>query len=510
MIDKNSIAFKTIAFWANGLFFAAHLVLNGKYLSSLSTDGPAASALMSTFQSVVLGSGVGMLLGTGLDFGNQVGKRNYIEAGNVAKVATCLSVFFGLISASIMFASKGIFPHIFDEGTSKIASDFFLGYGVASIPLLFLIVGPQVAFQEGDVYVPPASMFSVFALSGIASYLLAFEADLGALGVGLGGAVGSSLTAAAVILWSRRDNYEKYQLYSGGFGSYKTIRASLLSAGWRLAFQRMTEWGNLFIITTVIGSASNRDLKALNPSMLYLILFGTAQQGFAQAAGMVVSKHKGAISKAQEDSGTLVPGSESYLSIASNYRGNISTIFYSNFGAAVLNSVITVISYFARKPLAGVFLKDDNDTSVKSLAENLLWLNMLGMVADSCRIVGAGALRGWKDLMHPTLVSFISMTVIAVPIGAYIGKKIDDDSRVIIYARNISMLFSAMVILYRCRVKVSEDAKNLFTNSNVPVPAYALCSGEVGSNYVEFGDRQQGSSDLHRDSGNVFHNGELS
>jgi hypothetical protein len=198
---KDSVVFKTATFGANGLFFAAHLVLNGKYLSSLGEDGPAASALMSTYQSVILGSGVGALLGTGLDFGSAVGRKDYRSAGNVAKTATILSVGFGGLSASAMFATKGIFPLIFEEGTAKFASDFFVGYAAGSVPLLFLIVGPQIAFIEGDCYVPPASMFSVLSLSGVASYFLGFKADLGALGIGLGGTIGSSFISQSPFIF---------------------------------------------------------------------------------------------------------------------------------------------------------------------------------------------------------------------------------------------------------------------------------------------------------------------
>ena len=45
---KNSVVLKTVTFGANGLFFAGHLVLNGKYLSYLGAGGPGASSIMST------------------------------------------------------------------------------------------------------------------------------------------------------------------------------------------------------------------------------------------------------------------------------------------------------------------------------------------------------------------------------------------------------------------------------------------------------------------------------
>jgi hypothetical protein len=38
---KNSVLLKTATFGLNGLFFAAHLVLNGKFLASLGSEGPS-------------------------------------------------------------------------------------------------------------------------------------------------------------------------------------------------------------------------------------------------------------------------------------------------------------------------------------------------------------------------------------------------------------------------------------------------------------------------------------
>lgn len=460
---KNSVLLKTATFGANGLFFAAHLVLNGKYLTILSSDGPSASALMSTYQSVILGSGVGFLLGTGLDFGHAVGRKEYIAAGEIAKTATILSFVFGGLSAGAMFATKGFFPLIFEEGTAKIASDFFMGYAVASVPLLFLIVGPQIAFQEGDWYIPPASMFSVLLLSGAASYVLAFEANLGAFGVGLGGTIGSLLTATAVGIWSLRGNYSKYHFNSCEISEFRTKIKSLLSSGWKLAFQRLTEWGNLLAITTIIGAKSNSDLKSLNPAMLYLILFGTAQQGFAQAAGMVIAKNKGAIQKAIHD--------QRYDLLEENHKNNIKAIFRSNLFGLLLNSAIAGSFYLARKPLSEFFLADGTSQELE-LAENLLWLNMLGLIPDACRIIGAGALRGWKDLLYPTIVSFIIMTVIGIPAAYGLGNLLDDETQMMIYVRNITMILSASLILRRCYVNIKDDESTGLNEYILPPPFF--------------------------------------
>lgn len=463
---KQSAYLKTIAFWSNGLFFSAHLVLNGKFLTSLGSDGAAASAIMSTYQSVVLGTGVGFLLGTGLDFGNAVGKKEYVFAGDVAKSATILSALLGSVSALFMFSTKLVFPYMFQSETAQIASDFFMGYAVASIPLLFLIVAPQVAFQENEWYVPPLTMFSVLVLSGTSSYLLGFRANMGAIGIGLGGTIGSFLTTVMIMRLSLQSKYDKYLFFNNQIDQFKTKLNNLIFSGWKLALQRLTEWGNLLIITILIGTRSNSDLKALNPSMLYLVLFGTAQQGFAQAAGMVISKNKGEITKAINDN--------NYTSVEINHINNIRTVFHCNLIGLLVNGTLALSFYLAQDSLARYFVSEESDDTL-DLSKFLLWVNMLGLIPDGLRIISGGALRGWKDLLYPTVVSFLSMTVVGIPVGYGIGAIDKSETKIIFYIRNITMLFAGIIILNRCRHNIRKDEHDELNKYISPISIFDAC-----------------------------------
>ncbi len=477
---KDSVLVKTIAFGLNGFFFAAHLVLNGKLLASYdSENGAGASSLMSTYQSVVIGSSVGFLLGTGLDFGSADGKQDYLTAGHIARTSGVLATSLGGISIALMLATRGLFPVIFNTGVAKIASDFFTGYSVGAIPLLFLIVGPQIAFQAGDWYVPPATMFSVFSVGGIASYLLGFTADLGALGIGLGGSIGSSLTFLTLLKWFTREKYARYQLYSPDkINDFQSKMKSLLSSGWKLSFQRLTEWGNLFIITIIVGAKNNNALTALNAGLLYLILFGTAEQGLAQAAGMIITKNKGAINKAIEE--------KMNNEIIEYHKDNVKTVVRSNLLGVMLNSVIFGSFYAAREPLTAFFLSSDGD---QSLAEDLFTASMLGLIPDALRIIGAGALRGWKDLLYPTIVSFVMMTIVGISVAYGIGDALDqDDGKLMLYIRNISMLVSAAIILKRCHTKIQSDKAELMPYLAIETGFFGNPSQQIQNNPLEESD----------------------
>lgn len=46
---------------------------------------------------------------------------------------------------------------------------------------------------------------------------------------------------------------------------------------------------------------------------------------------------------------------------------------------------------------------------------------MLGLIPDALRIISAGALRGWKDLLYPSIVSSIFMTIVGIPAAYGLG-----------------------------------------------------------------------------------------
>lgn len=447
----DSVVIKVLSFGFNGLFLAGHVVLNGKLLSYLGTQGTAASAAVSTTQAVVVGGALGTLLSTGLQFGHAVGRKAYGEAGQIAKTAAYFSQGVGVVAASAMFSTKLIFPMIYEKETARIASDFFAGYGVASLPLMYLVVGPQIAFAHGDVWIPPAAMLSVMSLSAAASYGLGFGAEMGALGIGLGGLLGSSLSAAWLKAWLSREDYHIYHMRSWRVDNFMQRLSTLFKAGWKLSLQRLSEWGNLFVITTLVGSQSNEGMIALNPSLLYLILFGTAQQGVAAAAGMMVKQYKGAITEARAMSD--IDG------IHSAHEKKVQAIIRSNPTGAAINASLALGFYLLREPLVEPFLPHHCSAETQEMAQTLLTFNMLGLITDAFRIIGAGALRGWDELLYPTVVSSIWMTLGVVGAMGLAELTDQNEAALFVYLRNAAITISALLVINKISSKLHEDQR---------------------------------------------------
>ncbi len=450
---KDSILIKTASFGTNGLFLAAHIALNGKLLTMIGEKGAAAGALASTYLSVILGTGVGILLSTGLHIGPSIGQKDYREAGDIAKTAWILTGLVGGISSATMFAARSLFPLLFEQETAQVASEFFSGYGAIGIPILMLVTNPQIAFQAGDWYIPPVVSLMFFSAGAMGSYLLAFPAKLGALGVGLGGTFAAAATSLFSQVWFSRDHYKPYQFYALSIPGFREKVKSLLETGWQLSFQRMTEWGSLMLMTTVIGLYGNKALTVSQPAIQYTGLLASAVQSLAQAIGMILARNKGVITHAE---------AEQDESLALEwYQKNVKTVNLNNMAAAVAMAVMAACFYIEREPLASFFLPDKADSETKKLAETLLWISMVGMIADAVRITGIGALRGWKDITFPTVASFVTMIVIGAPLGWAFGQALGNETAWMFHARNAMVLIAAAITLDRCRKQLSADEKRL-------------------------------------------------
>lgn len=292
-LEKN-VPFKVSMFGLNGLFFSLHVVANGELVTLLESEGSSASSLILSYLSVILGASIGFVLATGLHFSPLVGKQDYKKAGNVAKTAAVLSLGFGFTSSALMLAARGIFPHFFHSHTAHIAADFLSGYAIGIAPLLLTYEAIQIAFVCGDWFIPPLSMTVIFSLSLPLSYWLGFTMHLDAFGIGLGGSIGNILVATVMAAWFSKAKYHEYQFYTLGIVDFKKTLLSMLNVGWKLAFNRLTEWLNLFLISIVVGTHSNSALGALNAAMLPQVQFAMLSQGFSQATGMLMVKNNGA------------------------------------------------------------------------------------------------------------------------------------------------------------------------------------------------------------------------
>lgn len=458
---KDSILVKTFSFGLNSLFFAGYLSANGRLLSMLGENEAAASALVLPYLAVSIHACSGLLLSTGLQIGTAIAKNDYKEAGDIVKTSWVLSGALGLVSSGVMLATRGFLPAIFEEKIAHAAVNFFTGFAPIGIPILLIGTNFQIAFQADDWYVPPIAGLLFAAIGGGSAYLLAFPAKLGPFGVGLGGTISAVTTTVGLQLWFLRPHYKEFALYTLSISEFPKKVKDFLGMGWKLSLQRISEWANLMLITTVLGIGTNKYLKAAQPSIQYTSLLAATIQGLAQATGMITKRNVSALEKAK------ITNNE--LEAKKWHKKNIRTVIVMNTAAGIVSSGIATAFYFARKPLVEFFLPISIDPLIKEEAETLLWINMLGLIPDSIRIVSSGALRGWDSILFPTIVSIILMIVIGIPTGWGLGTLFEKKAEIMFYARDIAMFISAGIIVDQCRRKLlfSSDNNDTFSVENL-------------------------------------------
>ena len=92
---------------------------------------------------------------------------------------------------------------------------------------------------------------------------------------------------------------------------------------------------------------------------------------------------------------------------------------YSNFILVLILMCISAFVFIIFRDILPTFYVDDYE--VISLASSLLIIAGLFQLSDGVQAVGLGVLRGIRDTKTPTLVTFISYWVIAIPLSYYLG-----------------------------------------------------------------------------------------
>lgn len=485
-----SIMTKSASVMIQTFLTALHLSSNGKYLSLLSGEESGASAVVGTYQSLFVGTAGGFLLATGMDMsepmvlgekylaeGNLIeADKAFSEAGEIAKSNWVLALGMGSGVTGAMVLTPWVLPLFYSEESSKIASEFFMGYAAAAIPSLLLIASPQIAFQEGDWAIPMFSGFLFCASAGGFSYLFAYPLNMGPFGVGLGGSLGAWFSTIAVKLWLCKKDYAKFHLFKPmSLAQLKAEIKNVITNGAHISFQRFSEWGNLFGITTFIGLGSTLALSAVPPAIQTNVIVALSMQGLATASSMLIARNRSETRKFA----TKENASENDYREAYTWNNkNKATVVRNSIIGGTISAVLAAVAYWQREKISDFFLASDTNSNVRDQSEKFLWLNMLSMVPDAIRIILLGALRAWnkrksrykndsekeswKDSIGPTLACLGTMTVVGVPVGYLTSYKNDNDFSYMFIVRNGATALSAAMMMYRVKQKLNEDREKLY------------------------------------------------
>jgi len=511
--DRSTGVFKVISYGVNTVLVATHYIGNGIILSGLGNDEQAAASLISNIQAVTTGTIFGTLLVTGVIAGPVLGEADKLfqdekiqeadkklkEVGTIIKISWIVGGAMSLATTVVYLTMPLYMPHIVESATGEATSDFFSTFAIAAFSDPVLTSNVLVITLVEKTIIAPLILTTIYRLPALGlGYLFANTLNMDARGVGLGTALASLVSLLATQGWLSRSVYKKYGLYNFAYPNFKKHLISFLGTGWKTALQRLSEWVNIATISLTIGIWSNKDLRALNPATQVTFLIALFLQGMGSAAMVFIGrdttfqklhyeKFKETLSKVELE----------------NFRKlkNINACaFYKNAGVSfILAATLSGGAYLAREPICRLFLGSDISADEEALAEDLLLWNLIGLLPDALRILSGGILRGWGDLLLPTIISILLMTVIAIPAGgAYAYYADDENPQSLIWARDISILFSAIVNIIRFLQHTYNDHL-LYTHGELAIDIYERINGWSSLNIIDEESKEDNDSEMDTD-----------
>ena len=283
-----------------------------------------------------------------------------------------------------------------------------LSFTYKYLDIICISLFPLILFQtfkqfiEGLGFTKPPMYISIF--SNVLNILLNIILIYGLFGfprLEIVGAAYATLMSRVVMLIMvfiyclNSKKFKKYILLFESSWDYKSIK-EIFSIGFTSGLQYIFEVGAFSIATIIVGSIGTLQLAS------HQIALNLASISYMVASGI---------------------GSASMISLGYYYgvgdRTEIRKSGYSNFILVLLLMIFSALIFISLRDILPALYVDDIE--VIDMASFLLIIAGLFQLSDGVQAVGLGVLRGIRDTKIPTLVTFISYWIVAIPLSYLLG-----------------------------------------------------------------------------------------
>lgn len=445
---------------ARSAFVAIHYAGIGYFMSLCGDSSAAAASIVSPAIAFMAAITMGITSATGTNLGVALGESNREAVSEIIKTSWVVSVALGITSGAVYFLLKPILPLCLNDDIAENASKFFMTYAIAAIPEILTWNNGQIVFKVENMPFLSFLAAGMYRLPAVAlSYYFGLTLKMGPIGIGLGSAVSGWLNVILSQPWFYiREIYKELNIAECAIKNFPSHLKKFWKSGWPLAFQRTSEWVNLLIIAQTTAKWSKQDLLAIQTSLLLLIGSGLIQQGVGQGAMMQVVEDRKVILKAFKGLMEFPYDLEKINLIKNKVNKNFKQFLIGNVVSIMFSLFLALAIYFYSDKIISLYAPANSaNEETFHLANKLLLINCLSLPFDASRNVTAGILRGWNDLLFPTVVSLMCMTVIAMPIGVGMGEKYSKSLIPVFLARLIGLIFAAGVNIFRFMEHSKQD-----------------------------------------------------
>ncbi len=331
-----------------------------------------------------------------------VGAKKEDDCGLLFRQSFIINMIFSMVLCCAAYICSDLLIYL-DQPVEVIvyASSYAKIIGFSFIPAMLFQTYKQ--FIEGFSMMRPAMVITIAAnlINIIANWLLIYG-NLGFPKLGLDGAgwatfLSRLFMAVMLIVYVRK--LSKFSVYDLSI-SFRPVNIpvikKILSLGLPSGFQYFFEVGAFSFAVIMVGWLGAKELAA------HQIAINLASISFMGALGISAA-------------GSIRVGN-------AVGRQNITESRRAGFSAIVLSAsfmfLCGLIFIILRNELPKLYI---NDSVVISLASSILLIAALFQLSDGVQAVGIGILRGLTDVKGPTIITFISYWIVALPVGYLLG-----------------------------------------------------------------------------------------
>ena len=378
-------------------------IIDTAMVGAISYKQLAAAALVVNAMNIPFVLGIGMTISVSQMVSMAHGRRDgqlvshYLYNGFILCTITAI-----IISLSLVFG-KNILMHLGqDPEVVKLALPFMELMGFSIIPMLLFMTLKQ--FTDGLEYTKTAMLLSLIGMPvNIFLIWLLIYGNLGFPRLELVGAGWATLITRTLIFITlglvilKHSTFRKYiAVSSRQWKLRKKTLKELLHIGVPSSLQIGMEAGAFAVSGIIIGTIGAVAQAAHQIALSCASFTFMVSMGLAQAGSIRVSNAFG----------------------RSDWP-KIATIGKSTLVVALLYGSFCAIAFAVFRHQLPMFFNDN--TEVLQTAGLLLLFAAVFQISDSTQAIGAGLLRGIKDVKFPTILIAIAYWVIGLPLGYVLG-----------------------------------------------------------------------------------------
>jgi MATE family multidrug resistance protein len=371
--------------------------------------------------------GMGVLFSVSPLIAIAVGKKQPEEGYTIFKSGMWVTGFLSVVLIAILYLIGDNFSYLKqDPEVEKLAVAYLKIAAWSIIPMFIFITGRQYTDGHALTWVAMAATFIALPLNVLLNYILIYGnwgmPEMGAEGAGIATLISRCFMAVlilAYIFFSR-----KMKQYNVKGKPSMTYVNTIFKIGIPIGFQFFFEVGIFTVANIFAGNLGATPLAAHNVALSLASITFMVASGLSAGSSIMIGNAYG-----ENNWPKMKRVGKVFLFTISSFMLFCALLF-------------VLFNYFFSGLLS-------TDAEVVQLAALLLLYAAFFQLSDGIQVVSLGMLRGMKDVLVPSVVTFIAYWVIGIPVCYYGAFNLGLGAEGIWIGLSVGLTVSAVVLTVR-------------------------------------------------------------